>query len=256
MGGCGSGRKGENGGDGEDGQQENVRKWQAGAVRADTERQGRRAHSFGRLLGRRSGVFLMPNMEHPVRGPSRPHYVCVAVPGLAMGVARHFPVRNHGGCAVSASRVRIAATSHVPVRHWRRGGTGKHPGAFERPLSSNLEGAHLHCSRLRGSRVRLPVPSVVRALLPRTRHDGACHKRGGNRASHLPACQHAFLRSGQSLDRSRHCLRSSPGFGGACPRKAAPRQPRRPLARSPRHPFPRQAGAARSSATACACSQS
>ena len=72
MGGCGSGRKGENGGDGEDGQQENVRKWQAGAVRADTERQGRRAHSFGRLLGRRSGVFLMPNMEHPVRGPSRP----------------------------------------------------------------------------------------------------------------------------------------------------------------------------------------
>ena len=101
--------------------------------------------------------------------------------------------------------------------------SGGVPGAPERAVSSGFARAHLCGGGVRRRGIRLPVPSVVRAVLPDARHDGAGHQRGGDGAAHLPPGQHAVFRPGEPLDLGRHRVGAAPGFRVVRQRRAARR---------------------------------
>ena len=158
MGGCGSGRKGENGG--------RWRRWAAGkrpkmasGRRSCRYRTARTSSAFfRRLLGRRTGFSLCQTWN----------ILCVALPDPITYASPFLDLRwvslatSLCGTMVAALfRHRVSALLQRPTFLYAIGAVaalGSILGPLSALLSSNLEGAHLHCSRLRGSRVRLPVP--------------------------------------------------------------------------------------------------
>ena len=185
--------------------------------------------------------------------------LCVALPDpitytspfldLRVGLACHHAGPHGSGRAAATAHARAAETAGLPVRRRHRGGVRQHPGALERAVSSGFARAHLCGGGVRRRGIRLPVPSVVRAVLPNARHDGAGHQRGGDGAAHLPPGQHAVVRPGEPLDLGRHRVGAAPWLPccSPAPSRATPRR----LHQWPTCPRRRSAGCSCAIARVC-----